>query len=82
MLIQMSQQPLSIYLAGTYIQIAMGNVSLPVHLRECRNETKLNLLSCQTVVVSIDAYKEENTCTGTIILANSTVLKLFNNIII
>ena len=30
-------------LAGPYIQFAMGNVGLPVHLRKFCNETKLNL---------------------------------------
>ena len=36
------QQLLSNGLAGPHIQIAKGNVSLPVHLRKCCNETKLN----------------------------------------
>jgi len=43
MLIQITQQLLSIDLAGPHIQIAMGNVGLPVHLRKFCNETKLNL---------------------------------------
>jgi len=43
MLIQITQQLLSIDLAGPHIQIAMENVGLPVHLRKFCNETKLNL---------------------------------------
>ena len=43
MLIQITQQLLSIDLAGPHIQIAMGNVSLPVDLRKFWNETKPNV---------------------------------------
>jgi len=43
MLIRIAQQLLLIDLAGPHIQITMGNVSLPVHLRKFCNETKLNL---------------------------------------
>jgi len=49
MLIQITQQLLSIDLAGSHIQIAMGNISLPVHLRKFCNETKLNL---QCIIMS------------------------------
>jgi len=45
MLILITQQLMSIDLARPHIQIAMGNVSLPVHLRTFCNETKLIIVS-------------------------------------
>ena len=41
MLIQITQQLLLIDFGGPHIQIAMGNLSLPVHLRKFCKETKL-----------------------------------------
>ena len=53
MLIQITQQLLSIDLVGPHIQFAMGNVSLPIHLRKFCNETKLIIMS-NTFIVALN----------------------------